>query len=183
MRQEKQLLLDEVKEQIEQFNSFVIMRYSSLNANAANDFRRELAKNGGNLEIVRKRVLIKAAEAAGVKLSLKELPGHIGLVFTGNDPIETTKLVFKFGQDTKAVEVVGGRLDGLMYNGAEIEMISKLPSKDGMRAELLSVFEAPMAQTLAVIEAVLSSVVYCLDNKSKQLEGSDQNNQLTDDKQ
>ena len=28
-------------------------------------------------------------------------------------------------------------------------------------------FEAPMAQTLAVMEALLASVVYCLDNKSQ----------------
>lgn len=173
MRQEKQLLLDEVRGQIEQSSSFVIMSYTGLTANAANDFRRELAKNGGNLEIVRKRVLIKAAEAAGVKLELAALPGHIGLVFTGKDAIETTKLVFKFRQDTNAVEVIGGRVDGQLYSGPDIETLANLPSKDEMRAQFLSVLEAPMSQTLAVMEAILTSVVYCLDNKSKQ-EGSDQ---------
>jgi large subunit ribosomal protein L10 len=32
----------------------------------------------------------------------------------------------------------------------------------------LAVLEAPLSQTLAVMEALLSSVVYCLDNKAKQ---------------
>lgn len=172
MRQEKQLLLDEIKGQITQFNSFVIMQYTKLNANAANDFRREIAKSGGSVEVVRKRVLIKAAQEAGIALDLAALPGHIGLVFAGNDPIETTKVVFKFGQNSKAVQVIGGRLDGKLYSGADIETLSKLPGKDEMRAQLLAVFEAPMAQTLAVMEALLTSVVYCLDNKSKQ-ESSD----------
>ena len=45
MRQEKQLLLDEIKDQIEQFDSFVIMRYLRLNANKANEFRVKL-QNG-----------------------------------------------------------------------------------------------------------------------------------------
>lgn len=170
MRHEKQFLLDEIKGQITQYKgSFVIMRYLGLSANKANEFRKEIRKIGGNVEIVRKRVLMKAAQAAGVTLDLEALPGHIGLVFAGHDPIETTKTVFKFSQDTnKAIEVVGGRLDGLLYNAADIETLSKLPGKDEMRAQLLATLEAPMAQTLAVMEALLTSVAYCLDNKVKQ---------------
>lgn len=180
MRNEKQLLLQEVKGQFDQFDSFVIMRYSSLNANQANKFRNQIAQIGGNVEVVRKRVLIKAAQEAGIQLELASLPGHIGLVFAGKDPIETTKIVFKFSQDTnKAIEVIGGRFDGQLYRAADVEMLSKLPGKNEMRAQLLGLFEAPMAQTLAVMDAILASVVYCLDNKCKQ--SSD--NQQTDIKQ
>lgn len=175
MRKDKQLLLDEVKEQIDQYNSFVIMSYLKLGANAANKFRTEIANLGGNVEVMRKRVLIKAAEAAGVTLDIKALPGHIGLVFAGRDALETTKAVFKFSQDNnKAVEVIGARFEGQLYNGADMEMLSKLPGKDEMRAQLLATLEAPLSQTLAVMDAVLTSVVYCLDNKCKQ-QGSENN--------
>lgn len=173
MRQDKQLLLDEIKGQIENFDSFVVMRYQQLNANKANLLRREVAKLGGSIGVMRKRVLIKAAEAAGISLDVKALPGHIGLVYAKKDPIEMTKLVIKFGEDNdKAIEVVGGRIDGQLYNAADVNALSKLPGKNEMRAILLSVFEAPMAQTLAVMDALLSSVVYCLDNKAKA--GSDE---------
>lgn len=169
MRQEKQLLLDEVKGQLDKYTSFVVMSYGKLSANTANNFRREIAKRGGNVEVVRKRVLVKAAATAGINLSLDALPGHIGLIFAGHDPFETTKFVFKFSEENeKAVEVVAGRFEGKMYTGADVEKLSKLPSKDEMRAQLLSVLEAPLSQTLAVMEALLASVVYCLDNKSKQ---------------
>lgn len=166
MRHEKQLLLEEIKEQIDRYDSFVIMRYLSLSANLANQFRREIAKAGGNVEIVRKRVLIKAAMAAGVQLDHDALLGHVGLVFAGNDPLEMTKTVIKFSQDNeKVVQVIGGRIDKQLYSAEDMDKLSKLPNKDGMRAQLLSVLEAPMSQTLAVMDAVLSSVVYCLDNK------------------
>lgn len=169
MREEKQLLLDEIKGQMDKHGTFVIMSYQKVTANLANQFRNEIAKLGGNVEVVRKRLLIKAADAAGLKLDLKALPGHIGLVLAGKDPIETTKAVFRFSQDNdKAMEVLGGRFEGLYYDGKQVEMLSKLPGKDEMRAQLLSVLEAPMSQTLAVMEALLSSVVYCLDNKTKE---------------
>lgn len=169
MRQEKQLLLDEIKHQIDKYGSFVIMRYLGVKANTANAFRKDVANMGGNLEVVRKRVLIKAAEAAGVTLDLDALEGHIGLVFTGTDPLETAKVVFKYSKETNAaITVIGGRIDGQLYGATDVEMLSKLPGKDEMRAQLLGTLEAPMAQTLAVMDALLTSVAYCLDNKSKQ---------------
>lgn len=171
MRQEKQLLLEEIKGQFNKFGSFVVMRYLGLNANTANDFRRDIAKQGGDVEIMRKRVLAKAAKEAGIELDLAMLTGHVGIVFIGKDPIETAKTVFKYSRDTnKAISVIGGRFDGRLYGAEDVEKLSKLPGKDEMRAQILGVLEAPMAQTLAVIEAVLSSVVYCLDNKCKQSE-------------
>lgn len=168
MRQEKQLLLNEVKEQIEHFDSFVIMRYLGLSANKASEFRREVAKTGGGVEVMRKRLLVKAAQAAGITLDAESLSGHIGLVYAGTDPIETTKLVFKFSQENeKRIEVVGGRFEGTLYSAADVEKLSKLPSRDEMRAQFLGLLEAPMAQTLAVMDALLTSVVHCLDNKCK----------------
>jgi len=175
MREEKQLLLDEVQNHLKKNDAFLIMRYKGLTANKANEFRGDLAKKGGFVEIVRKRILLKAAKAAGVELDLEALEGHIGIIMAGEDPLDTAKFVFKFGQDNdKAVEVLGGRFEGQLYNAAEMETLSKLPGRDEMRAQLLSALEAPMSQTLGVMDAVLSSVVYCLDNKCKQ--ASEDNN-------
>lgn len=169
MRPEKELLKNEIKDKIERHSSFVIMQYAGLAANAANEFRRQISNMGGEVEVVRKRILMKAAEDVGLKLDLSALEGHLGLVFLGKDPIETTKAVFKFSQDReKVIQICAGRFEGQLYSGEDVEKMSKLPSKNEMRAQFLSILEAPMAQTLAVMDAVLSSVVYCLDNKSKQ---------------
>jgi large subunit ribosomal protein L10 len=169
MNKEKQLLLDEVKDQIERSGSFVIAGYSKLTAKRANEFRREMTKIGGNFEVVRKRLFVKALETIGLKYDVKALPGHIGLIFASQDPIETTKTILKFSDKNEgAFKLIGGRVDGQFISQEDVERLSKLPSKDQMRAELLGLFEAPMSQTLAVMEALLSSVVYCLDNKTKE---------------
>ncbi len=169
MRAEKQLLLDEIKEQIEQRESFVIMRYFGLDANITADFRRQIAEMGGDVEVVKKRILVKAAQEAGIELDLETLQGHIGLVFAGEDPVQTTKAVFKLRKDTgKAVDVLGGRFEGQLYNAEDVEKLSKLPVKDEMRAQLLGLFEAPMAQTVAVMQSALCCVLYCLENKANE---------------
>lgn len=169
MREEKNLLKQEIQRKIEHFDSFVIMQYEKMKANTANAFRREIGKEGGDVEVGRKTVLVKAFKEAGIELDINTLTGHIGVVFLGQDPLEMTKTVIKFSQSNdKAFTMLGGRFDGQYYRGADVEKLATLPSKNEMRAQLLSILEAPLSQTLAVIGAVLTSVPHCLENKVQQ---------------
>lgn len=175
MRKEKQFLLDGIKGQIEGHKSFVILSYSGLKANAVNDFRTAVAQLGGEVEMVPKRVLLKGAEELGVSLDRNDLPGHIGLVFSSTDPIEMTKYVIKYSKESeKTVEVIGGRFDGQLYNAADVVKLSELPSMDEMRAQLLATLQAPLTHTLSTMQALLTSVIYCLDNKAKEAGENDQ---------
>jgi large subunit ribosomal protein L10 len=168
MRQEKQLLLDEIKHQIGSSKAFIITRYHQLRAVPIAEFRRSVTKAGGNFEVVRKRVFIKAAEAAGITLKEDALEGHVGILFTRNDPIEMTKVTYQFIKDhPDALHVLAGRFDDKTYSATDVEKLSKLPGIQEMRAQLLGLFEAPMAQTLSVMEALLTSVMHCLENKSQ----------------
>lgn len=169
MRHEKQYLQDEVVEPIKKHSAFVIMTYERIPANTVNQFRRNIASLGGTVKMTRKRILMKAFQTAGIEFPLDSVDGHVGVVFSGQDPIEGVKAAFQFCTESgKNASIVGGHLDGKVYNGQDVETLSKLPGKDEMRAQLLATLEAPLSQTLAVMEALLTSVVYCLDNKSKQ---------------
>lgn len=169
MKQEKQYLLDEVTEPIAKRGSFVILSYERVKANALNGFRREIASLGGEVKMMRKTILMKAFSTSGIEVTADALPGHVGIVFSGEDSIETLKRTFAFSSGTdRGAKVIGGHIDGKLYNARDVQVLSTLPGKDEMRAQLLATFAAPLSQTLAVMDAVLSSVIYCLDNKSKE---------------
>lgn len=169
MKHEKQLLLDEIKAQIAQSPSYLLTQYFKLSANKANEFRREMAKIGVNFEVVRKRVLVKAAENAGIALTLDNLPGHIGIIMPKNDPIEATKAVLQYSEShDNCFQLLGGKVEGHLIGLEDMKRLAKLPAKREMQAQFLGLLEAPMSQTLAVMDALLSSVVFCLDNKSKE---------------
>lgn len=173
MRSEKQLLLDEIKEKIDQSTAMVLTRYQGLNPNMASDFRIRIGKSGGNFEVVRKRILMKAAQAAGIALDEAMLEGHIAVVFAEQDPVSVTKEIYRFCSENEEIfHVVGGRFEGMLCSAKDVELISKLPSKDEMRAQFLGLLEAPLSQTLSVMEALLTSVMHCLENKSQSNESN-----------
>jgi large subunit ribosomal protein L10 len=169
MRQEKQLLLNEIKEKIGGSTALVLAQYRSLEPNISADFRANLAQTGAELEVVKKRILLKAAESVGITLNTFDMQGHIAVIFASQDPIPATKLIYKFCQENgKNVEVVGGCFEGEVCSAADVKQISQLPNKEEMQAQLLAVLEAPMSETLSVMQSLLTSVMYCLENKSQQ---------------
>lgn len=169
MRPEKQFLLDDIKGRIEGSKAIVLASYKRLEPDASAKFRNNLASSGGSLGVVKKRVLMKAARDAGITLDPALLQGHIAVVFANQDPVQTTKVIYQFcKENAEVLEVIGGRFEGSLCSASDVEQISKLPGKDEMRAQFLGTLEAPLSQTLSVLDALLTSIIYCLENKSKE---------------
>ena len=157
MRDEKQLLLNEIKEKIDGSTSMIVARYEKLPPNGSWNLRQRLRPAGSQFEIVRKRVFLKAAEMSGIKIDEDLLKGHIGVAFiTAPDAMPAAKVLFKFSEENaQTLEVLCGQIEGKILPGKEVEYLSKLPSLDEMRAQFLALLVSPMSQTLAVIDAAI----------------------------
>lgn len=172
MRQEKHLLLDQIKDHLDA-NAYFILSNKGLDANSEAELRTEVMKSGGRLLTLKKSMLIKAAKEAGVTIEKQQLTGHITVLSVGENVVEAIKTLFKFKEEKEnMLDVLIGQFEGAMCTPQDIEQISKLPSKDEMRSQLLGVLEAVQASTLGTMEAILTSVLYCLENKNNQQESS-----------
>lgn len=167
MREEKQLLLDEVKEKIQGSKGFIVTQYQNFNAQSARGFRDAVANANGEFEVVKKRVFVKAAELVGIKLNVSDFEGHIGVIFAKDDPTSLSKVALEYGENNdKSVLVVGGHIDGSLFSGEEVQAIARLPGLPELRSEFLGLLEAPMGQTVGLLQNLLTSVLYCLEEKS-----------------
>lgn len=167
MRAEKELLLEEIRDEIVGSEMVLVMNYQAMTANQTAGLRDELAKAGSSLLGVKKRVFLKVAKDAHITLSKEDLTGHVALVVAQENSVEVTKSIYSFMKANEGkVGILGGQFQGNSCTTADFEKISKLPSLNEMRAMLLGTLEAPMSQTLAVMEALLTSVPHCLENKA-----------------
>lgn len=168
MIKEKELLLNEITQKIDPSLGFILTSYSAMNANVMADFREKLVSAGGSFFVVKKRVFRKAVRGMDLEYELGELQGHLGLIVVEKNFVDATKALYAFGEENKeAIKILGGHFEGKKCSAGDVEQISKLPTQEGMRALFLGLLEAPMSQTLATLEAIIASVIYCLDNKTK----------------
>ena len=63
------------------------------------------------------------------------------------------KILVTFFKDFAKLEVKGGVLDAKILTKAEVEYLSKLPSLDGIRAQLLSLLSTPASQFVRLLDA------------------------------
>lgn len=168
MRKEKQFLLDDLKSKIESAKAFIVTRYQSMSSNDMNKFRSNIREAGNCFTVIAKRVLIKAAESYGLELKRENLQGHIGIVIADEDYINAAKEVHKYSSSSDNLEILAGYIEGKLYDKASVIKLSELPNINEMRGQFLGTLEAPMSQTLATFEAILTSIIYCLENKAKQ---------------
>lgn len=168
MRQEKQLLLDEIKQKIDGSAAMIVTSYKSLPPNTSWKLRDLLAKQGSVFEVVRKRVFLKAAEKAGIQFNEALLGGHVGVVFVNQtDAMEPAKTVCKFSDENESiVQIVCGQLEGKLVSGVDVIALSKLPNINEMRGILLGLFVSPMSQMLSVLDAVMAEPLSILEQKS-----------------
>jgi large subunit ribosomal protein L10 len=97
------------------------------------------------------------------------LPGHIGVLFVSKDLLEATKAVLKFSDDNDScMQLLGAQMDGYLISKEDVQTLSKIPPKNELRAQFLGLLQAPMAETLGVMDALLASVLHCVNNKSKE---------------
>ncbi|MEX0961585.1 MAG: 50S ribosomal protein L10 [Simkaniaceae bacterium] len=173
MRQEKQLLLDDIRDQIDESDAFVVTSYKSLGANISFDFRVRLRQQGGRFLVMKKRVFLKAIEGIQAKFNEDELPGHVGILLAKDDTVGATKTLFDFKKSHEdLIEILGGLFEGAQCSKDDVLTISKLPNRDEMRSQLLGLFEAPISLSLSAMEALLTSLMHCLENKAKKEEES-----------
>jgi large subunit ribosomal protein L10 len=168
MRPEKQLLLDEIKEKIDASKAMIVTGYEKLEPNLSWQLREILSKQGNLFEVVRKRVFLKAAASAGIQFDEDVLQGHVGVLFVSEeDAMPSAKAINKFSEENGAIlKVLCGQIEGKIVPGAEIDMLSKLPGMDEMRAIMLGLFTSPLSQMLSVLEAVMAEPLSVIEQKN-----------------
>jgi large subunit ribosomal protein L10 len=170
MRPEKQLLLDEINDLMDHSSAMFVTRYDRLTPETSWTLAEDLSKCKSYFKVIKKRLLYKAAQKRELPFKDNKINGHVAIVFVQGDPLEASRVLVKFqSNNVELLEIVSGQIEGRLCSSEEIVTLSKLPGKNELRAELLGLFEAPMAQTLSVMENLLSSIPFCLENKKEEL--------------
>jgi len=162
MRPEKQYLVQEVKERLEDSNYMFLTNYYRITVAETADLRAKLAEQEAEFHVVKNTILQQAAKSLDMPEVDEMLDGPIALVSGGRNPSEVAKVLQKFHKDKEKVEVKGGTLGDRLLTPDEIEELSKLPSLDALRAQLMGLLNTPAQQFVGVMNAVPTSVVNVL---------------------
>ncbi len=161
---------EEKKQQIEDFSQLlgtsklvIVAENQGLNAHATNGLRKKIRETGGTLRVFKNTFATKALGDEAQDEFIQILKGPNSFLFGGENYIEDLKGVMDFAQENEEVMAVkGGLLEGEFINPGRLKMLSTLPGKDELRAQLVGTLAAPMRSLVTVLSGNMRNLVNVL---------------------
>ena len=162
MRSEKVSILSEVIDRVKDSDYCFILNYGRATVEKISKFRRDLIAQSSKMMVVKNTLLAKAAKEQEWADISALLTGPTAIVTGKGDVAEVAKLLVAFAKDNETTEIKGGNLEKALLTAEDIQELSKLPSKDAMRAMLLSTLSAPATSFVRVLNAPMLDLLYAL---------------------
>ena len=162
MRSEKVSILNEVIERVKGADYCFILNYGRSTVTKLTGLRRDLEKQASRLMVVKNTLLARATSDAGWDDVSAMLKGPTAIVTGNGDVAEVAKVLVAFVKGNDTAEIKGGNVEKAVVSAADVDEISKLPSKDAMRGMLLGTLSAPATSFVRVLNAPLLDVLYAL---------------------
>lgn len=166
MRVEKIAILQEITDRLKDSDSVIVLAYGGLTVSELHDLRKAILPLEGRCLIAKNTLVRKAAEELGWADISSILNGPTAVITGKGDAAELAKIVCKFVKEHEKADIKGGELDKAALSKTDVEALSKLPSKDQLRAQLLATFMAPATNLVRVFVAPLTSALYVLKAKA-----------------
>jgi large subunit ribosomal protein L10 len=149
----------------------IVADYRGLTMPQVDALRDELLKHGAQFTVVKNTLTRRAAEAAGADalLPLLEGPSAIAFVEAEGDPAAVAKALAAAARETKVLAIRGGVLQERTMTAADVEELSKLPTLDVLRGQVVGAILGPLNAILGLVNAPLQNLYGLIDARIEQL--------------
>ncbi len=152
---EKQVIINNLQEQIDSYNHFYLADISGLNAEITSDLRRLCFSQEVKLVVVKNKLLRKALENSGKDASelYDALKGNTSVMFTeqGNVP---AKLIKEFNKKHKKPVLKAAYVEESVYVGADqLDALVAVKSKNEIIADVVALLQSPMKTVLGQLQS------------------------------
>ncbi|MCB5725263.1 50S ribosomal protein L10 [Mitsuokella jalaludinii] len=173
----KQAVVAQLKEQLESAKGVVLTSYKGLTVAQDTELRRELREAGVSYHVVKNTMLRIAAKEAGIEGIEEHLEGTTAFAFSTEDAVAPAKVICGFIkknklEDAEVLTVKVGMVEGKVIGVDEVKALATLPSREELIAKLLGSMNAPISNTVNVLQGVIRNAVYVLDAIRSQKESA-----------
>ena len=163
----KQAVVAELKENLANAKGVVLTSYSGLTVAQDTELRRELRNAGVTYHVVKNTMLRIAANEAGLEGITEHLEGTTAMAYS-EDAVAPAKVICDFIKKNKLDEagvltVKVGVVEGKVIDAKEVKALAALPSREELIAKVLGSMNAPISNTVNVLQGVIRNAVYVLD--------------------
>ena len=153
----KQPIVEEIKENIKDAKSVVLVDYRGLTVAQDTVLRKTMRENDVIYKVYKNTMIKLAIEGTEFESLKDDLEEPTAVAISKTDATAPARLVAKFAKENPALEIKTGVVEGTHYDTDGIKAISAIPSRDELISKFLGSIQSPITNFARVIKQIAES--------------------------
>lgn len=152
-------------------HSLVMADYLGVGVAQLTELRAKAREERVYLRVVRNTLLRRAVEGTDFACINKVCVGPTIVAFSLDEPGSAARLLKAFSKTNELFSIRALAVSGELLDGAKIDVLAKLPTRDEALSQLMSVMQAPivkLARTFTEVPASVTRVIAAIGDQKQQ---------------
>ena len=151
----KQAKVDALTEQLKKASACVLVDYKGITVADDTKLRRELREAGVSYAVQKNTLIRLAMHNIGFDQFDSVLEGTTAIAVSEGDQTVAARILGEFAEKSEGkFSLKAGFVDGEYFDAAQIQKLSKIPSKEVLLAQLLGSPQGPIQKLAATLKAL-----------------------------
>lgn len=169
-RDEKSAIVSELGDSFSRAKFAVVTDYCGLSVSELQQIRVELKECNSEIRIAKNTLLKRAVAGTDSELLSDDFSGTTAVVMSYDDPVLPAKVIAKFADEHAKFQIRSAALEGDKLSVDELIALSKLPTKEVLLGQFLSVLNNVPTGLVRVLSGVPRTFLYGLNAINDQKE-------------
>ncbi|OGX25132.1 MAG: 50S ribosomal protein L10 [Omnitrophica WOR_2 bacterium RIFCSPHIGHO2_02_FULL_45_21] len=144
-------------------DSIFVIGYSGLTSIQMTNLRTSLKQNQSRILVTKNSLMHKALKDSNVDGLDGLISGPTALVFSQQDIATIAKTLIQFAKAHQSLVLKGALSNQQIFDNKAIEALSRLPSKETLRAQVVMALKSPLAGLVFTLKGNLNKLVLVLN--------------------
>ena len=138
---EKGKVVESYRDLFSSFETVLLVKNKGLTVSDSKAIRGALKASNAKFTVVKNnlaKIALKGTDKEGIK---DMFLGPISIAYS-KDPVAVSKVLARFCNEEKPIEIIGGAVDGETYDREQIIALSKLPSHEELQAKIVGLIQS-----------------------------------------
>ncbi len=171
-RDEKSAIVSELSDSFNRAKFAVVTDYCGLSVSELQKIRIELRECNSEIRIAKNTLLKRAVAGTDAEALIDDFTGTTAVVMSYDEPVSPAKVLAKYAKDFDKFELRSAALEGDKISVDELIALSKLPTKEVLLGQFLSVLNGVPTGLVQVLSGVPRTFAYGLQAIKEQKENA-----------
>lgn len=153
-KQQKQVIIDEIKAKLENAQSAVVVDYMGITVAQADAMRKKLREANVDYTVYKNTLMKRAIEGTDFAPMAEVLEGPSAIAISNEDATAPARILNEIIKDYKKMEFKAGVVEGTYYDKEGITQIADIPSRDVLIAKFMGSVQSPVSKLVRTFQAV-----------------------------